>query len=358
MQDNEKSVTFRPPPVRRLLLALFVLVWAVLTAGAQNAGKDAKANKDAEAKPQATLPPTRVIEAYRQGPKPDTTVEVGDDLVVTAEHLDTLLKQAQSTRPPKKILLFLDGRPLKDVTPFPPTDPGKSILYFPLQRTESSRDVWTHILGKPGWQPRPTTVSIGLEDSYSVESTATINLRVIPVGWFVFWSLLFLLLLAGFLALAVQSNLLRDPGPNPEHGRKPYSLSRMQAAWWFFLVLASYLFIGMVTGDWRTSITGTVLVLIGISAGTAMGAAVIDAGKPPPGGAPPQSTSWWLDILSDANGVSFHRFQIAAWTVVLGIIFVVQVYCVLAMPTFDNSLLALMGISAGTYLGLKIPEPR
>ena len=28
----------------------------------------------------------------------------------------------------------------------------------------------------------------------------------------------------------------------------------------------------------------------------------------------------------------------------------------LAMPTFDSSLLALLGISAGTYLGLKIPE--
>jgi hypothetical protein len=64
-----------------------------------------------------------------------------------------------------------------------------------------------------------------------------------------------------------------------------------------------------------------------------------------------------VDILSDANGVSFHRFQVAAWTLVLGIIFVIQVYKVLAMPNFDGSLLALLGISAGTYLGLKIPEP-
>ncbi len=27
------------------------------------------------------------------------------------------------------------------------------------------------------------------------------------------------------------------------------------------------------------------------------------------------------------------------------------------MPSFDPSLLALMGISSGTYLGMKIPEP-
>ena len=73
---------------------------------------------------------------------------------------------------------------------------------------------------------------------------------------------------------------------------------------------------------------------------------------------PPKQASWLTDILSDADGVSFHRFQNAGWTLVLGIIFVAQVYEVLAMPKFDNTLLALMGISAGTYLGLKIPEPQ
>jgi hypothetical protein len=35
-----------------------------------------------------------------------------------------------------------------------------------------------------------------------------------------------------------------------------------------------------------------------------------------------ESESFFLDFLSDANGVDFHRFQIVAWTVVLGIIFV------------------------------------
>ncbi len=69
-----------------------------------------------------------------------------------------------------------------------------------------------------------------------------------------------------------------------------------------------------------------------------------------------QSENFWLDILSDAKGVSFHRFQMAAWTIVLGIIFIVQVYQFLAMPTFDGSLLTLLGISAGTYVALKGPE--
>jgi hypothetical protein len=63
------------------------------------------------------------------------------------------------------------------------------------------------------------------------------------------------------------------------------------------------------------------------------------------------------DIITDANGVVFHRFQSAAWTVVLGIVFVIEVYKYLAMPTFDNTLLGLQGLSVATYLGLKIPEP-
>jgi hypothetical protein len=44
----------------------------------------------------------------------------------------------------------------------------------------------------------------------------------------------------------------------------------------------------------------------------------------------------------------------AAWTLVLGIVFLRQVYNELAMPEFSPSLLMLIGISSGTYLGLKV----
>lgn len=70
----------------------------------------------------------------------------------------------------------------------------------------------------------------------------------------------------------------------------------------------------------------------------------------------PVSEGFIRDILTDSNGISFHRFQILVWTLVLVAIFATEVYSDLLMPEFNTTLLALMGISSGTYLGFKIPE--
>jgi hypothetical protein len=62
------------------------------------------------------------------------------------------------------------------------------------------------------------------------------------------------------------------------------------------------------------------------------------------------------DLLQDGSGVSFHRFQMVVWTIVLGIVFVSSIYQKLAMPDFNVGLLGLLGISSGTYIGFKFPE--
>ena len=62
-------------------------------------------------------------------------------------------------------------------------------------------------------------------------------------------------------------------------------------------------------------------------------------------------------LLLASQGVSLYRFQLFVWTLVLGIIFASSVYNTLEMPQFSPTLLGLMGISSGTYLGFKIPEP-
>jgi hypothetical protein len=50
-------------------------------------------------------------------------------------------------------------------------------------------------------------------------------------------------------------------------------------ALWFFVILAAYLLIGMVTGDFSNSINSTALILLGIGAGTVVGSALIDVSK-------------------------------------------------------------------------------
>jgi len=72
--------------------------------------------------------------------------------------------------------------------------------------------------------------------------------------------------------------------------------------------------------------------------------------------APGKSGVFFHDLLSDVNGITIQRFQMLVMTVALGIMFLVRVATRLTMPEFDASLLALLGISAGTYIGLKIPE--
>lgn len=158
----------------------------------------------------------------------------------------------------------------------------------------------------------------------------------------------------GFIRLARRTSLLRDGAG----AQAPYSLARFQLAFWSVLVIAAYVFIWMITDELDT-ITGSVLVLLGIGSGTALGAALIDQGKPPAAGTaqPAQTSRGFLhDVLSDEQGISLYRFQLFIWTLVLGVIFCASVYDGLAMPQFSTTLLGLMGISSGTYLGFKVPE--
>ena len=74
-------------------------------------------------------------------------------------------------------------------------------------------------------------------------------------------------------------------------------------------------------------------------------------------------TAWkrlFADWLSEGSSTkySFHRFQMLAWTLLLGFVFVAKVLSDRAMPEFNAMTLSLLGISAGTYLGFKIPEAR
>jgi hypothetical protein len=62
------------------------------------------------------------------------------------------------------------------------------------------------------------------------------------------------------------------------------------------------------------------------------------------------------DLVSDNLGkYSFHRYQMLVWTLILCFVFVHGVVVNRTIPDFDSTTLALLGISAGTYLGFKLP---
>ena len=361
----------------------------------------------------------------KPGAKPDLkTVQLQDVIAVKVANLEKLYDRACQN---KTIVLFLNGHPIKSLTPYPPANPGDKVLNFVLSRTEASKSAWTAILGRPSFDTRDIEVSVGFEDQFPLKPTGAklplLNLDIIPTSWFILWCLIFVGMVVLFFISARRSNIIRDGNPIADDAPDisgTYSLSKSQGAWWFFVIIAAYLLIGIVTGDFSNSINSTALILLGIGAGTVLGSAAIDAQKstpadlqaqrnkaaslraeldqldkditenkkkltasPAPDAAAVQqlildidgkqeqktqklsgyrklvgnSEGFLIDILSDANGISFHRFQMFAWTFVLSIIFIKEVYENLAMPTFNTTLMGLLGLSAGTYLGLKIPEP-
>jgi hypothetical protein len=335
---------------------------------------------------------------------------IGDEIDVQVENLQNFLNYAsclsENDEPvsgckPQKITLFIDGREMKGHEPEArievswyendPNNPAAKplevgILQFHLEYIQGVNDeVWSDLLGgqnnsSENFRLRPIYVSVGFENgaALDVKSKEKFNLVLMHLDWRL-WvcAILIITILFYLIQLARNTELLRDGGVLPDSPKKvkkwwllnrevrtvhkPYSSARVQMAFWFALVIVAFLYIWLVTGASDT-ITTTVLALIGIAAGTALGAAVIDKGKKPDDepakDAKPQvSQSFLIDVLTDENGgISFHRFQMLTWMWILGVLFVFQVFNTLTMPEFSATLLGLLGISNGTYLGFKIPE--
>ncbi|MEA2345454.1 MAG: hypothetical protein QOF63_3623 [Thermoanaerobaculia bacterium] len=276
-----------------------------------------------------------------------------DRLSIHVRNFKTLLKSVNGNC--QGIILFLDGMPIKgDRAESCDTEAGH--IRYRLLRTKDDEQAWHTLLGSPQGYTREVPVSVGSDAQVSLSSNATLKLEVIPRPQFLAFLALFALSLAIFIHLCRKTSLVRS-GTHPVPNERPYSLSLFQMSFWFFLVIAAYVFMWLITDELDT-ITDSVLGLIGIGAATALGAALIDKNKAAPKPDEPGGTSkgFLNDVMSDPTGVSLHRFQMFVWTIVLGVIFIGSVYKSLEMPEFSATLLGLMGISSGTYLGFKVPE--
>ncbi|HJS22772.1 MAG TPA: hypothetical protein VJ751_00290 [Pyrinomonadaceae bacterium] len=349
-----------------------------------------------------------------------------DDLIEL--RIENLEKWAE-TNDASKLVPYINGRAIRGNYP-EELHLERGRLIYHLEITPENKKVWIDLLGAPHSMREPATLSVGLEDGSAFDSfhekDHPVTLTVISP----LYGLVALAVILSTLTLLVwlvrSTNIIREPGPPPTPGkRRPYNLGRAQMAFWFFLIYSSYIAIWLITNALDT-ITSSLLALMGISAGTALGEALIDNGKDTtktnqlqnltaekqaldesisqtqadldaidPASASATdvanreslvrqltdtrtrinqldqqlrtlnsqqsattSAGFLRDLLSDSSGYSFHRFQIFAWTIVLGIIFVSSVYNNLTMPEFSTTLLGLMGLSAGTYIGFKFPEQK
>jgi hypothetical protein len=383
----------------------------------------AKSPQPASSQPQQSPTPDaspRVIRAIGD-------VELDDEIEINIENLEKWAEKNDVT----KLVPYINGRSIKGNYPEEIHLERGRIIYH-LEITPENKGTWIDLLGEPHSLRENVTFSVGPEGTGSAfdsvhERDNPIRMTVISPVYGLIALLIITVTLILLLWLVTHTNIIREPGPPPTAGkRRPYNLGRAQMAFWFFLIYASYVAIWLITGALDT-ITTSLLALMGISAGTALGEAMIDNGKDTAktnrvndlsaekvaleqsiSETQPQleaaneaastaladqsnrdalnrqltdsrtrlgqieqqlrtlsaqqsatvSSGFLRDILSDSSGYSFHRFQIFAWTLVLGIIFISSVYNSLSMPEFSPTLLGLMGLSAGTYIGFKFPEQK
>ncbi|TPM17585.1 hypothetical protein [Mesorhizobium sp. B2-3-5] len=132
----------------------------------------------------------------------------------------------------------------------------------------------------------------------------------------------------------------------------PYSLARTQMAFWMILTIAGFVFIWLSMGIYFGLITSGILVLLGINATSGLAAISLNDESDKTS----VSKSFFQDILNDGDGPALHRIQAVAWTAILGIIFIWNVFWNFAFINFDTNLLLLIGVAQGMYLGFKWKE--
>jgi hypothetical protein len=279
------------------------------------------------------------------------TFAVPSQITLQVEHLSDWASKNDLS----KLRLFLDRRMINGLKPNL-HNPAENAIDFDLLVLPEDREAWAPAL-RDGQHNQPIALTIGPNDTkVPFQSTLNATLQLATPRQVLFLVGLVASII-GLLYLGAKSNLLRFTMAAPAApGHLRFSLGKTQILTWTVVIVASYIYIYLITGA-QFPLDSTILILLGTSAATTLAAATVDDDRQSKEGAPVSSPSrgFLRDLISDANGIAVSRLQFVVWTLVLVGIFVVTVIRTLTMPTFDASLLTLMGISSGTYVGLKLP---
>ncbi|HKC67737.1 MAG TPA: hypothetical protein VKG26_05870, partial [Bacteroidia bacterium] len=171
-----------------------------------------------------------------------------------------------------------------------------------------------------------------------------------------FW-IIYLVLLGCIYFCDKKYGMLRDASVMSP---RPFSFSRVQIAWWTAIVIAAFISTSLAQKHIVTLLDST-LYLLGISGATLAAASVVDTSdKQNPNIQRHQdlssSENFILDILSDGNGVSIHRFQTVLFNLIFSVWFIKNAIHLKTIPDISENNLILLGLSSATYVGLKTTE--
>ncbi len=176
-----------------------------------------------------------------------------------------------------------------------------------------------------------------------------------------FMMILFLIIYFLLVAfLDIKFDLLRDTSTSH---KKPYSLSRVQLAWWMGFILCAFaavIFNSTNPGLDIPTFGEGILVILGISTGTTTVATITDVSdeknNPLTRHQNDKSQGLFIDIISDKDGPSVHRLQTVLFNLIFAIWFFLKVWKCGEIPNLDSNTLILLGISSGTYAVVKTTE--
>jgi hypothetical protein len=294
----------------------------------------------------------------------------------------------------KPLLLVLNGNVMPGLVGLEESAPDErddhDCIKIALERTADNHDAWAPLLGRGKGDGVIVTVEgPGGRAIASKKKSGTIRFRwwQSNLNWLPAFGIMILAALLLVIPLFTTS-MYRDAGTGlaiarcSVRQRGTFSLARCQIGFWFLNVVIAYTAIWAMTGA-TDAVTTSILAIIGIGSGTLLGAALIDQPKRDDlqklrdehqtlydnrNRTPEEekrkgelerslcSGGFLRDILTDERSWSFHRVQLFVWTIVLVVVFWSSMLHHFAMPDFDATMLSLMGISSGTYLGLKMPE--
>ncbi len=249
------------------------------------------------------------------------------------------------------VILYINGNAMRDI-PLIGIDQAKQQLIFHLDR-HSTYLMKFYPVFPYLWSKVPMAITAGFRNGMTIpvdRGMKPLELKYVS-SWSIGFSLLFVFAIAVlFIVLAAKTNLIRIGDDS-----SPFSLALTQLSFWSIVVASSFIYIWIVT-DEMPPITGSTLILISVSALTTAGSRLVDVRTKTKSDETARSVSFFADILQDELGYSVHRAQMFMWTAIMGIIFVASVIRLQQIPQLDESLLAMMGISSGAYVGLKTME--